>query len=167
MNIKRNKLLSKSLGKNHQKNRKKIQNKRFEDYLTAVKMKRTSIKCNKPIFIGATVLEISKLLMYDFYYNVLQPHFGEKHIEILYFDSVTADTPILIKHNNKIFIRRISEILDNQNKLYVEYGEKEIIQITGLMEVWTANGWNKLNNIIRHKTNKKIVPRHCRPLAVF
>ena len=64
-----------------------VGNRIFDENLAAVKMRRTKMKFNKPIYVGATVLEISKLLMYDFYYKVLQPHFGEKHIEIMYFDT--------------------------------------------------------------------------------
>ena len=50
----------------------------ISDDLEAVLIKRTSLKFNKPIYIGATVLELSKLLIYEFYYKILQPHFGEK-----------------------------------------------------------------------------------------
>jgi len=64
-----------------------VGNRIFDENLAAVQMKRTSMKFNKPIYVGATVLELSKLLMYEFYYNVLQHHFGEKHIEIMYFDT--------------------------------------------------------------------------------
>ncbi|WP_375676120.1 hypothetical protein, partial [Bartonella sp. CL42QHWL] len=45
------------------------------------------MKFNKPIYIGAAVLELSKLLMYEFYYEVLQPYFGEKNTELLYLDT--------------------------------------------------------------------------------
>jgi hypothetical protein len=41
-----------------------------------------------PIYIGATVLELSKLLMYKFYYETLQPYFGVKNIELLYVDTL-------------------------------------------------------------------------------
>ncbi|WP_375668132.1 hypothetical protein, partial [Bartonella sp. CL48QHWL] len=45
----------------------------FEEQNAAISMRKTSMKFNKPIYIGATVLELSKLLMYEFYYEVLQP----------------------------------------------------------------------------------------------
>uniref|UniRef100_UPI003D0B846D hypothetical protein n=1 Tax=Sulfurimonas sp. TaxID=2022749 RepID=UPI003D0B846D len=60
---------------------------RFDENLAAVHLKRTNMKFDKPIYIGATVLELSKLLMYEFYYTVLQPYFGEENIEILYTDT--------------------------------------------------------------------------------
>ena len=60
---------------------------RFDENLAAIQLKQTNMKFDKPIYIGATVLELSKLLMYSFYYDVLQPYFGEKNIEILYTDT--------------------------------------------------------------------------------
>ncbi|WP_375702764.1 hypothetical protein, partial [Bartonella sp. CL43QHWL] len=59
----------------------------FDEHNAAISMRKTSMKFNKPIYIGAAVLELSKLLMYEFYYEVLQPYFGEKNIELLYLDT--------------------------------------------------------------------------------
>ena len=33
---------------------------------------------NKPVYVGFTVLELSKWLMYDFYYNFVKNHFDTK-----------------------------------------------------------------------------------------
>jgi hypothetical protein len=128
----------------------------FNNNLTAILLRRTSMKFDKPIYIGATVLELSKLLMYKFYYETLQPYFGEKNMELLYQASVTSDTPIILRYKGNIIIRRISEILLNQELCYMFYGDKQIIQLQNHTEVWTVNGWKQLQSIIRHKTNKKI-----------
>ena len=34
---------------------------------------------DKPIYLGFTVLELSKLLMYETYYDKLQPYFGQEN----------------------------------------------------------------------------------------
>ena len=44
----------------------------FKNNLVAIEMKRTEICYDKPIYVGQVVLEISKLLMYDFHYNFIQ-----------------------------------------------------------------------------------------------
>lgn len=46
------------------------------------------IKClmNKPIIIGMSILDISKVLMYDYYYNFLKKQYGE-NVEMMYTDT--------------------------------------------------------------------------------
>jgi hypothetical protein len=48
------------------------------------------MKFDKPIYIGATVLELSKLLMHEFYYKTLhlQPYFGLENIDIWRFCNI-------------------------------------------------------------------------------
>ena len=41
---------------------------------------------NKPIYIGQSVLDISKTLMYEFYYNYLKPKYGDK-VKLCYMDT--------------------------------------------------------------------------------
>ena len=48
-------------------------------------MRRTKIMFNKPIYIGMSILDISKNCMYDFYYYVMKEKYGEK-IKLLYMD---------------------------------------------------------------------------------
>ena len=51
-----------------------------------VQSNKNSIKFNKPIYIGATILDLSKLLMYDFHYNIMSEMYG-KNIEMIYTDT--------------------------------------------------------------------------------
>ena len=41
---------------------------------------------DKPIYLGFSVLELSKLLMYETYYDILQPYFGQENIQLQYID---------------------------------------------------------------------------------
>ena len=39
-------------------------------------MRTTKVKMNKPIYLGLSILEISKLLMYEFWYDYMKPKDG-------------------------------------------------------------------------------------------
>ena len=41
---------------------------------------------NKPIYLGLSILEISKLLMYEFWYDYLKPKFGD-NVKLCYMDT--------------------------------------------------------------------------------
>lgn len=58
----------------------------FSEDCVAVEMKKTNILMNKPIAVGMAVLDISKVVMYEFYYNFLKPKYGEK-IKLVYTDT--------------------------------------------------------------------------------
>ena len=48
----------------------------FNENLVGVYCKRTKVLINKPIFAGQTVLDLSKLLMYQFWYGYLKRKYG-------------------------------------------------------------------------------------------
>ena len=43
---------------------------------------KESIKFTKPIYVGFSVLELSKLLMYEWFYDKMQPYFGDDNLEL-------------------------------------------------------------------------------------
>ena len=42
-------------------------------------MKKTEILMNKTVYLGLSILELSKILMYEFWYDYLKPKYCEKH----------------------------------------------------------------------------------------
>ena len=50
----------------------------FEKNLAAIHEKKISLTLNKPIYVGFTVLEISKWEMYNFHYNFMIRKFNTK-----------------------------------------------------------------------------------------
>ena len=46
--------------------------------LLIMEMKKTEVKINKPIYLGQAVLDLSKTLMYEFWYDYLKPMYGDK-----------------------------------------------------------------------------------------
>ena len=45
----------------------------ISENLSIIEMKRTKVKMNKPIYLGLSILEISKILMYEFWYDYMKP----------------------------------------------------------------------------------------------
>ena len=43
-----------------------------------MEMKKTEVKMNKPMYLGQAVLDISKTLMYEFWYDYLKPKYGDR-----------------------------------------------------------------------------------------
>ena len=58
----------------------------FDDDLAAVQMHKSRLVLNRPIYVGMSILDLSKTLMYDFYYNRLQRQYGER-CQLLYTDT--------------------------------------------------------------------------------
>ena len=58
---------------------------KFSDELSAIHVNKTSLRLNKPIYVGFSVLDLSKHLMYDWYYNNLKKKYGES-CTLLYTD---------------------------------------------------------------------------------
>ena len=48
-------------------------------------MHKTKVVLNKPVYTGMTILENSKILMYDFFYNHLKAKYGS-NCELIYTD---------------------------------------------------------------------------------
>ena len=60
--------------------------KRINSKLVGVEMKYSSIKINKPFYIGMSILDLSKWHMYNFHYNVMKAIFGDR-VHLLYTDT--------------------------------------------------------------------------------
>ena len=52
--------------------------KTFSDHLMAIEMKKTRVKMTKPLYLGMPILDISKILMYEFWYDYINPKYGNK-----------------------------------------------------------------------------------------
>ena len=58
----------------------------FSENLLAIEMKKTKVKMNKPIYLGLSMLEISKILMYGFWYDYMKPKYGD-NVKLCYMDT--------------------------------------------------------------------------------
>ena len=56
----------------------------FGENFVAIQLARTEITIRKPIYVGLSVLDISKTLIYDFHYSYMQRQIDEKNCKLLY-----------------------------------------------------------------------------------
>ena len=54
--------------------------------LLIMEMKKTEVKMNKPIYLGQAILDLSKTLMYEFWYDYIKPKYGDK-ARLCYMDT--------------------------------------------------------------------------------
>ena len=52
--------------------------KYFSENLLAIEMRKTKILMNKPVYLGQAILDISKTLMYEFWYDYIKPKYNGK-----------------------------------------------------------------------------------------
>ena len=92
--------------------------------------KQNEVLMDKPIYLGFTVLELSKLHMYETYYDKLQPYFGQENIQLHYVDT----DAFVLSLNTKDIIKDLKNLgdifdfsnLDKNHELYSNKNEKVI-----------------------------------------
>ena len=52
--------------------------KHFSEDLQAIEMRKTKILMNKPVYLGQAILDISKILLYEFWYDYIKRKYREK-----------------------------------------------------------------------------------------
>ena len=60
----------------------------FTELLLARKIKKTQILINKPVYLGLSILELSKILIYEFCHYYVEPKYCE-NAKLCYMDTDT------------------------------------------------------------------------------
>ena len=63
-----------------------VSHKIFHENLVAVHMKKNFLKLDKPSYVGMCILDLSKVLMYDFHYNFIKAKYGDR-AKLLFTDT--------------------------------------------------------------------------------
>ena len=58
----------------------------FSECFLAIKIKKIKVKMNQPVYLGLSVSEISKTLMYEFWYDYIKPKY-QNSAKLCYMDT--------------------------------------------------------------------------------
>ncbi|VDI33807.1 Hypothetical predicted protein [Mytilus galloprovincialis] len=86
----------------------------FNENLAAVHMKRTKLKFDKPVYLGACTLDISKLLMYKFHYGFIQEMYGD-NARLLFTDTDSLAYAIQTEDFYKDITPHVQEKFETSN----------------------------------------------------
>ena len=86
----------------------------FKDDLISVHMGKTNVKITKPIYVGATVLDTSKIPMYNFHYNYIKKNYGN-NAKLLDMDTDGVKYHIRTEDIYKDMNKNVLEIFDMSN----------------------------------------------------
>ena len=58
----------------------------FSEDLLATEIEKIKVKMNKPVYLGLSILEITKTLMYEFWYDYIKPKY-QNNAKLCYVDA--------------------------------------------------------------------------------
>ena len=77
--------------------------------LSIIEINKTKVKMNKPIYLGLSILDISKTLMYEFWYDYMKPKYNG-NVKLCYMDTDS----FLMNIKTKDFYEDISSDVDKR-----------------------------------------------------
>jgi hypothetical protein len=86
----------------------------FDENLVAVHMKKATVKLNKPIYLGMSILDLSKTLMYQFHYDYVKPKWGNR-AKLLFTDTDSLCYEIQTDDVYKDISEDVNEWFDTSN----------------------------------------------------
>ena len=82
--------------------------------LSIIEMNKTKVKMNKPIYLGFSILDISKILMYEFWYDYMKPKYND-NIKLCYIDTDSFVMNIKTEDFYKDVSNDVQKIFDTSN----------------------------------------------------
>ena len=86
-------------------------------------MKKTKVKMNKPVYLGMSILEISKTLIYEFWYDYIKPKYGDR-AKLLYMDTYSFVIHVITEYFYEDIADDVEKWFDTSN--YDENDERPL-----------------------------------------
>ena len=86
----------------------------ISEELSIIEMNKTRVKMNKPIYLGLSILDISKILMYEFWYDYKKPKYGND-VKLCYMDTDSFVMNIKTEDFYKDIVDDVEKRFDTSN----------------------------------------------------
>ena len=86
----------------------------FSENLLATEMKKTRVRMNKSLYLGMSILDISKTFMYEFWYDYIKPKYGNR-TKLCYMDTDSFIIHIGTEHLYKDIVNDVERCFDTSN----------------------------------------------------
>ena len=60
---------------------------RFDENLMGCEMGKTKVVMNKPVYLGQAILDLSKIVMYEFHYDYMKKKYDDDKLTLCYMDT--------------------------------------------------------------------------------
>ena len=143
----------------------------FGNDMAGIHMRKTKLVLNKPVYTGMTILETSKILMYDFFYSYLKARYGHKcglvytDTDSLILDIQTEDVYEDMKKHSWMYdtsnYSKDHPLYDDRNKKVLgkmkdEYGGRVINEVVAVRQKMYSMDLEGKKNIRKAKGVKKM-----------
>ena len=116
--------------------------------LLIIEIKKVEVKMNKPIYLGQAILDLSKTLMYEFWYDYIKPMYGDK-AKLCYTDTDSLVIHIKTDDFYNDIANDVERLFDTSN--YNKKGDRPL-----------PIGKNKkVIGMFKHETGGKIMTEFC------
>ena len=86
----------------------------ISENLSIIEMRRTKVKMNKPMYLGLPILEISIILMYEFWYDYMKLKYGD-NVKLCYMDTDSFIISIKTEDSYKDIANDVEKRFDTSN----------------------------------------------------
>ena len=86
----------------------------FKENPIAIEMRKSQILMNKPVYLGLSILDLSKTVMYEFWYDYVKPKYGE-NAKLCYMDTDSFIVHVKTDDIYKDIAEDVETIFDTSN----------------------------------------------------